>query len=227
LPSSNRSFELNYTTAPTVAGALQVKYFNTAADQQLGLPLTDESVGLVGTTPFYWRADAVGGLSGGEYTLKLAAENITGIEDYLSLRILKRSGAGTAWQLDGRAGLNTGNNLTPNVIRTGMSGFSDFTIGISELATTSVDDIFIRNQARIYPNPLQNGTLLNIGLKHAQGQKCTLILIDLQGREVIRKSWTIGRTDYQLSLPASIPEGIYKVIIRQGILQSTHTLQLR
>ncbi len=224
---ARRSFELNYTTAPSTAGSLQVRYINTAADQQLGLPITEGAVKLISTTPFYWRANAVGGLTGGTYSLQLTAQNITGIQDYLSLRILKRVRDGADWQLDGVAGVNTGTNLSPTVLRTGMIGFSDFAIGVNESTTTSVNDIIASNQIRIYPNPLPIGSVLHLSMKNVQGQKCTVGLIDLQGREVFRHSWTGGADNYQLSLPSSIPQGLYKVMITQGKVLSTHTLKLQ
>jgi len=222
-----RSFELNYTTAPSAAGSLQVRYVNSAADQQSGLPITEGAVKLISATPFYWRANALGGLSGGTYSLQLTAQNITGIQDFQSLRILKRNGDGTPWQLDGVAGVNTGTNASPAVLRTGMSDCSDFAIGINESTTTSVNDIITRNAIQIYPNPLPNGSFLHLVMKNVQGQKCTLTLIDLQGREVYRHSWSGGGDTYQLTLPSYLPGGIYKLMISQGKVLSTHTLKLQ
>jgi hypothetical protein len=222
-----RSFELNYTTAPSTAGSLQVRYINTSADQQSGLPITEGAVKLISTTPFYWRANAVGGLTGGTYSLQLTAQNVTGIQDYQSLRILKRTGDGAPWQLDGVAGVNTGSNVSPTVLRTGMNGFSDFAMGINESTTTSIIDIITRNQTRIYPNPLPNGSVLHLVMKDVQGQKCTLTIMDLQGREVYRQSWIGGGDDYQLSLPAYLPGGIYKVMISKGKVKSIQTLFLQ
>jgi hypothetical protein len=225
--TARRSFELNYTTAPSTAGSLQVRYVNTAADQQTGLPVTEGSVKLISAVPFYWRAIAVGGLSGGNYSLQLTAQNITGIQDYLSLRILKRVGDGADWQLDGVAGVNTGTNLSPTVLRTGMIGFSDFAIGLNESTTTSVNDFITRNQINIYPNPLPNGSPLNVFMKNAQGLRCAIVIMDIQGREVFRKSWIGGVDTYQVSLPSSIPQGLYQVVITQGKLQRTQSLLMK
>lgn len=224
---ARRSFELNYTSAPSAAGSLQVRYINTAADQQVGLPITEGTVKIISTTPFYWRATALSGLSGGTYSLNLSAQNITGIQDFQSLRILKRTGDGAPWQLDGIAGVNTGSNISPVVARTDMSGFSDFTIGVNESTTTSINDIITRNLIRIYPNPLPNGGVLHLDMKDAQGQKCSMVMMDLQGREVYRKSWMGTGNDYQISLPSYLPSGIYKVKISQGKLLSTHALKLQ
>lgn len=223
---ARRSFELNYTTAAVTAGSLQVRYINTAADQQSGFPVTDGSVKLINTTPFYWRANAVGGLSGGVYSLQLTAQNVTGIQDYQSLRILKRTGDGAPWQLDGVAGVNTGNNVSPVVTRNGMSGFSDFAIGINESTTTTVTDFITRNQTRIYPNPLPNGSVLHLIMNNDQGQKCTLTLMDFQGREVYRHIWIGSGNNYHLSLPSSITQGIYNVMITKGKVRSLHTLKV-
>jgi hypothetical protein len=123
--------------------------------------------------------------------------------------------------------VNTGSNVSPVVAHTGMSGFSDFTIGVNETTTTSINDIITQNSIRIYPNPLPTGGILNLYMKHAQGQKCSIVLMDLQGREVYRQSWMGTVNDYQLSLPSYLPSGIYKVKISQGKLLSTHALKLQ
>jgi hypothetical protein len=108
-----------------------------------------------------------------------------------------------------------------------MNGFSDFAIGINESTTTSIIDIITRNQTRIYPNPLPNGSVLHLVMKDVQGQKCTLTLMDLQGREVYRQSWMGGGETYHLSLPSSIPQGLYKVMISKGKVKSIQTLFLQ
>lgn len=124
-----REFKIDYTTAPTIAGSLTVQHFNTAASAQSGFPLLDGAISLVNSAGYYWQADAVGGLSGGTYSLTLTAEGAVGVNDYTTLRTLKRPSAGGAWVLDGIAGTNTGTNAAPVVVRTGMSNFSQFTIG--------------------------------------------------------------------------------------------------
>jgi hypothetical protein len=124
-----REYKIDYTTAPTAAGVLSVQHFNTAAGNQSGFPLADGAINITNTQPYYWQADASGGLSGGIYNATLAAEGSSGITDYTALRILKRPSAGGNWILNGTAGSNTGSNNAPVVIRNGMSGFSQFAIG--------------------------------------------------------------------------------------------------
>lgn len=124
-----RECSLNYTAAPTSAGVLTVQYFDTSAAAQSGFPLIDGSITITKTLPVYWQADAGGGLSGGVYTLSLTAQAIGGVADYSSLRIVKRPSTGGPWILDGAAAANTGTNNAPVVLRSGMSGFSQFSIG--------------------------------------------------------------------------------------------------
>ncbi len=124
-----RELKIQYTSAPTVAGSLSAQHFTSAPSNQTGLPLTDGAVTIVNTAPFYWQADAVGGLLGGNYNLTLTAESTPGVTDVSSLRIVKRPSAGGNWIADGAAGTNTGTNASPIVVRNGMSGFSQFTLG--------------------------------------------------------------------------------------------------
>jgi hypothetical protein len=124
-----REFKLQYTTAPTVAGILNAQHFTVAPSNQTGLPLTDGAVNIVNTAPFYWQADATTGLAGGAYNLTLTAESTPGVTDLSTLRIVKRPSAGGNWVLNGTAGTNAGTNTSPIVLRNGMSGFSQFTLG--------------------------------------------------------------------------------------------------
>jgi hypothetical protein len=129
LISNNRSFTLNYTAPPTSAGQLKVQHFNSAAASQSGLPLPDGGINIVNTAPVYWQADALGGLAGGTYTLSLNGQGVANINDVTGLRIIKRPSSGGAWTLNGTAGVNSGTNAFPTVVRQGMSGFSQFTFG--------------------------------------------------------------------------------------------------
>jgi hypothetical protein len=106
-----------------------VQHFNTAAGNQSGFPLADGAINITNAQPYYWQADASGGLSGGIYNVTLTAEGSSGITDYTALRILKRPSAGGNWILNGIAGSNTGSNNAPVVIQNGMSNFSQFAIG--------------------------------------------------------------------------------------------------
>jgi hypothetical protein len=124
-----RECKIDYITAPAAAGTLSVQHFNSAAPAQSGLPLTDGAVIISNTAPYYWQADAASGLSGGSYNVALTAEGTQGVTGLSTLRILKRPSAGGSWVLDGTAGTNSGTSTAPVVIRNGLSGFSQFTIG--------------------------------------------------------------------------------------------------
>jgi hypothetical protein len=128
-----REFKIDYTTAPAVGGTLSAQHFNSAASSQSGLPIVDGSVILTNTAPYYWQADALGGLAGGSYNTTLTAESTPGVTDIATLRILKRPSSGGVWTLNGTAGTNAGTNTSPIVVRNGMSNFSQFTIAGNSL----------------------------------------------------------------------------------------------
>ena len=133
-----REFQLNYTTAPTAAGNLTVQHLNTAPANQSGLPLVDGAITIIHVAPMYWQADAGSGLSGGTYDLSLTAEGAPGVSDITTLRIIKRPSSGGAWTVNGIAGTNTGTFAAPVIVRTGMSGFSQFTFGSDNTNTLPV-----------------------------------------------------------------------------------------
>jgi hypothetical protein len=145
-----RELKIEYSTAPTVSGTMSAQHFNTAASAQTGLPLTDGSIMLTNTAPYYWQADALGGLSGGTYNATLTAEGTPGVTDLTTLRILKRPSTSGNWILNGTAGTNAGTNNAPIVVRNGMSGFSQFTIAgntqnVLPLTLLSFDGAFMNN----------------------------------------------------------------------------------
>ena len=133
-----REFNLDFTTAPTAGGSITVMAADSAAPAQSGLPLTDGSETIVNVAPLYWEADAGNGLSGGAYTLTLTATGIPGVSDLNTLRLIKRPSTGGPWIADGVAGTNSGSTSIPVVVRTGMSGFSQFSIGSDNTNTLPV-----------------------------------------------------------------------------------------
>ena len=89
------------------------------------MPLTDGALVLTNVAPDgYWTAISGDDLAGGSYSLTLAVPGFDSLGDPDTLRLVKRSGAGSPWQLDGSAGTNS----PSTVARDSMSGFSDFAI---------------------------------------------------------------------------------------------------
>jgi len=134
-----REFDLNYTTAPTAAGTITAIAEDTAAPAQSGLPLNDNGEIVVNVAALYWQADAGAGLTGGAYTLSVTATNAPGVDDLSTLRIIKRPSTGGPWIADGTAGTNSGTTSVPIIVRTGMSGFSQFAIGSDGSNTLPID----------------------------------------------------------------------------------------
>lgn len=129
-----REFNINYTSAPSSPGLLTVQHIDEAADAQSGLPVADEGASITSIFPAYWQADATEGLAGGVYQLSVTGADIAGISSPLLLRMVKRSGAGNSWIAQGVAGSNSGTAELPVVVRTELSGFSQFAIGQGESA---------------------------------------------------------------------------------------------
>lgn len=75
----------------------------------------------------FWRIDT-DSITGGNYTLSISDSGITNVQSLSTLRIVKRASNTTNWSVNGSAGTNTGTATKPTVIRTLMSGFSEFAI---------------------------------------------------------------------------------------------------
>ncbi|NUM69500.1 MAG: T9SS type A sorting domain-containing protein [Ignavibacteriaceae bacterium] len=123
-----RSVDLDFTSAPSTGGTLLSSF--TASDPgDNGLPLDDGGTSITNSAADgYWIVTAGDGLAGGTYTMRLTAEGFSGINDYTTLRILKRSNGGS-WSLDGSHLTGTGSNSVPVIRRSGLTGFSEFGIG--------------------------------------------------------------------------------------------------
>jgi hypothetical protein len=123
---NDRNATVTFTSGATT-GNLTYSFFNTAPGNA-GLPQTfvGQSIGVV--APFFWQINATG--TPGTYTLSLNSTNAPGVTNLSTLRIAKRPNAGS-WSSTnaGTANANTGTLAAPVVVQSGMSGFSEFTIG--------------------------------------------------------------------------------------------------
>ncbi|MCH7965016.1 MAG: T9SS type A sorting domain-containing protein [Bacteroidetes bacterium] len=126
--SNYRPANISFTVAPSTGGTLTA--FFTASDPgTVGLPLDDEGTSIVNAgNEGYWTINAADGLTGGTYSLDLTADGFSGVSVVSTLRLIKRSIAGS-WTLNGSHSAGTGTTETPVVHRTGMSGFSEFGVG--------------------------------------------------------------------------------------------------
>ncbi|MCH8035058.1 MAG: T9SS type A sorting domain-containing protein [Bacteroidetes bacterium] len=126
--SNYRPANISFTVAPSTGGTLTA--FFTASDPgTVGLPLDDGGTSIVNAgNEGYWTINAADGLTGGTYSLDLTADGFSGVSVVSTLRLIKRSIAGS-WTLNGSHSAGTGTTETPVVHRTGMSGFSEFGVG--------------------------------------------------------------------------------------------------
>ncbi|HEV7782614.1 MAG TPA: T9SS type A sorting domain-containing protein [Chitinophagaceae bacterium] len=130
-----RNASINFTGAPTGGGSLTAQWVSTPGGTN-GLPLT-EPVGAINVSKTinegYWTITAGDALGGGIYTATFTGSGVAGISDVTQLVLLKRTDAVSPWVLNGTHLVGSGTPTNPVVSRTLMSGFSDFTIGSSDL----------------------------------------------------------------------------------------------
>ncbi|MFY8090914.1 MAG: beta strand repeat-containing protein, partial [Chitinophagaceae bacterium] len=118
---------VEFTGAPNKGGVLTAEFINTNPGFT-GLPLNDAGQNLDKVaTEGYWRIDN-DTITGGVYTLSLTGRKFANVQTLATLRSVKRPTNGTTWSLNGTAGTNSGTLAIPVVVRTGMSGFSEFAI---------------------------------------------------------------------------------------------------
>jgi hypothetical protein len=124
---------LSFTTAPTAGGTLSGKYISLDPGTSSYAPITDGSYTVNTYSPTgYWQIDN-SGITSGIYTVGLEGQGFnvggTSILNYQALRVIKRLAAGNNWQVLGTHMNGTGTNSDPTALRTGLSGFSQFTFG--------------------------------------------------------------------------------------------------
>jgi len=125
--ASPRMLSIQYTTPPTTAGTLTAQYitgdpgFNNTGTLTDSGPYSIDTYSKVG----YWQVDATT-IAGGTYSITINPVGFVGMNVFAKLRVLKRSGSGVAWSLQGN---HVAGTSTPTASRSGLSGFSQFGLG--------------------------------------------------------------------------------------------------
>ena len=130
IATAKRNAAINFTAAPTTGGSLTTEWI-TAVSGTNGLPLTESAIPVTlnaTSADGYWRVLAADGLAGGSYTGTFTGTGISAVGDYTQLVLVKRAVNTSPWTLDGTHVSATGSNAIPVVSRTGMTGFSEFTV---------------------------------------------------------------------------------------------------
>jgi hypothetical protein len=126
--TSYNEAQVAFTSAPATGGTLLGTFIPTfpAGSTLTYSPVNDGGLVLNNIVPGgYWSISSANGLSGGTYDLTLNADQLNITVGIDSVRIIKRADGASPWTLDGSAGTNSG----ISIVRTGMSGFSDFSLG--------------------------------------------------------------------------------------------------
>ncbi len=118
---------VNFSVPPTTGGTLTT-FFTASNPGTLGLPTTDGTLSLNTINPsgFWTISTGNSSFAGGTYNLTLEANGFDLPSPISDARIVKRPNGASAWVDLGSAGTNSG----VDIVRTGLSGFSDF--GIAE-----------------------------------------------------------------------------------------------
>ena len=121
-----KNARIEFTTAPTKGGVLTAEFIATAPGLG-GFPIND-GISLVNiANDGFWRIET-DSIVGGNYSISLTDSGITNVQTLATLRTVKRATGATNWAVEGAAGTNTGTIIKPVVVRTGLSGFSEFAV---------------------------------------------------------------------------------------------------
>jgi len=127
--SNYNGLTVSFTGAPSAGGTL-ASAFTSSNPGNATLPLNDAGsiITNVGTAG-YWEMVPANGLTGGTYSIDIEGNGFTGINDYVSLRVLFRTNASASWSLRGTHAAGSGSNSNPVVRRTAVTGWGQIGIG--------------------------------------------------------------------------------------------------
>lgn len=96
-------------------------------------------------------------------------------------------------------------------------------------ATSSVSDIMKSENARVFPNPVQSGSNLNIEFDLAKPGKYTMNLFHVSGMRVKQYVWNHagGKQVQSLSIPAELASGLYMMELEAGGKKSMSRLVIK
>ncbi len=95
--------------------------------------------------------------------------------------------------------------------------------------TSSVSDIIKSGDARVFPNPVQSGSNLNIEFDQDKPGKYTMNLFHVSGMRVKQYVWnhTGGKQVHSLSIPAELASGLYIMELEAGGKKSMSRLVIK
>lgn len=131
--ANNKNAAINFTAAPVVGGTLTAQWISASPGTE-GLPLASNPAITQVSQEGFWRVEAGDGLTDGAYTATFTDGGATDVTDYTGLVLLKRANSASVWTAPGTAIAPTGSNTNPVIASSGLTGFSEFGIGGSNVA---------------------------------------------------------------------------------------------
>ncbi len=120
---------LTYSSNPSSAGAITASFIS-GIPGGIGLPLIETGVAILNIGTFgVWDFARGNGLNGGSFTLTLEGNGFTGINDFVSLRILTRTNSSALWTLSGTHLSGQGSNTSPIARRSAVNIYGQFAFG--------------------------------------------------------------------------------------------------
>jgi hypothetical protein len=119
----NTGATVSFTTASTTAGSLSASVTNTRPNIVGSLP-----TGIVNIANRFWTITQTG-LSGFTYAITFDLSTLSGVQNFNTLKVLRRNNNTSPWvDVETISGVSVLRN-NPFITVTGLSSFSDFTIG--------------------------------------------------------------------------------------------------
>ncbi len=136
-----RPLTVTYAAYPTVAGSLRVSHTagaDVAGGAAPNLTDTDGTAITQAYTDAYWTVTPTAAVNG-TFSVSYTCTNCNiGDSSPDKIRAMRRSTAADAWTLPGTIVATTGNNVSPTVGRSGLTGFSQYGIGFNPVVLLPV-----------------------------------------------------------------------------------------
>ncbi len=215
-----RPLQITFTNIPAESDYLNANFNTTQPDTANLYTLNDAGIQLTSIAKEgYWEVSSDAHY-GSNYTLNLTGTGFTGINDFSTLRIIRKNSNQTSWQLEGTHVTGTGTNAIPVAKRSGMIGtdFGDFSIQYTIAGDMNNPLPVLGNTSSIpkdygisqnYPNPFNPSTIINYQIP--TNNFVTLKVYDILGKEVTTLvNGEVKAGTYQVNFDASsLSGGIY------------------
>lgn len=124
--------QILFTTAPANAGYITGRWIEGNSVLTFSPPINEPAVtpsAIDHYTSGLWEITADAGISGATYSATFTDSKLSGLNSFANTTLIKRANSAALWTIQGTHVPTTGSNVNPTLSRTGLTSFSQFTLG--------------------------------------------------------------------------------------------------